>query len=327
MKMIRPTLLCTLFISALLTSGCLSRPALTDTNGKEIDKISSETVIALWPEGTAGINPKIEEQTRRGQGLYYNIHNPSLTIFRPQKPNGAALIIMPGGGYNVVAYSVEGLPTAKEFIKKGITIFILKYRLPTTKNANFKHPVPLMDAQRAIKLVRYHAESLQIDPQRIGIMGFSAGGHLASTAGTWFNKPIKTKGPIAETNCRPDFMMLIYSVTTILTKGAPHPFNERLIGKNAQPSLRKKLSNELNITASTPPTFLAHAKNDRGLPYQHSVMFHEILKKNGVKTSLKLYETGGHFAGFFDKKAGHDALNWMDDSIRWLREMDFIPQK
>ena len=316
----------TILFAALLISSGATTP-LIDTNGKVINEIKTKTVIALWPEGTEGINPAEEEKTRTGPNRFYNIHNPSLTLFKPQKPNGTSIIIIPGGGYSIVGFNLEGVPATQRFIQEGVTVFILKYRLPTTKNANFKHPVPLMDAQRAIKLVRYHAETFQIDPNRIGIMGFSAGGHLASTAGTWFNTPVKTDGEIGKINCRPDFMMLIYPVITTQAQGISHSCPKALIGKNSEPDLLKKLSNELNVTANTPPTFLAHAKDDRSVPPENSILFHDALKKHGVTTTLKLYETGGHFSGFFNKEAGHDALNWMDDCIKWLDEMKLLDGK
>ena len=314
-----------LLLTLFFTFSCTSMP-LIKLDGTKIDKLKDRTVIALWPKGTKGINPKKLEKKRQGENLFYDIHNPSLTLFQPEKPNGSAVIVIPGGGYSVVSFNLEGVPIATKLMEEGVTVFILKYRLPTTKS-EFKHPIPLMDAQRAIKIVRYHADTFNVDTKKIGLLGFSAGGHLASTAGTWFNKPVNSNGSIGKTNCRPDFMMLIYPVITTEGKGISHPCPKSLIGKKSEVGLLKKLSNELNVTVNTPPTFLAHAKDDQAVPAQNSILFHKALKKCGVETTIKLYKSGGHYTGFFDKKAGHDALNWMEDSLIWLREMKLIPKK
>ncbi|WDE97547.1 alpha/beta hydrolase [Lentisphaera profundi] len=315
---------CTL-ISVLTTFSCQTVP-LIDLKGDTIINIENRMVIALWPEGTEGINPTIAEKTHSGKNMFYNIHNPSLTLFKPKTPNGTSVIIIPGGGYGAVGFNLEGVPTAERLVKEGITVFILKYRLPTTKGVNFKHPVPLMDAQRAIKLVRYHADTFDIRSDQIGIIGFSAGGHLASTAGTLFNSPIQASDDIGKINCRPDFMMLIYPVITTQAKESCHPCTNSLVGKDSAPGLLKKLSNELNVTHDTPPTFLAHAKDDKGVPPKNSRLFHEALKKHGIRTTLKIYEKGGHYKGFFKKESDNDALNWMDDCVTWMHTMELLSE-
>ena len=210
-------------------TACHASP-LIDLSGNPVTEIRNETVIALWPEGTEGVKRGIPEE---GKNIIRNIHNPSLTIFKPEKPNSTAVIVMPGGGYGANGFYVEGVPTAQRLVEEGITVFILKYRIPATEGVNFKHPIPLMDAQRAIKLVRYHAETLKVNPDRIGIIGFSAGGHLASTAGTLFKKPLSTNDEIGKTSCRPDFMMLIYPLITTQGKGAT--LLKNLVGKNPDP--------------------------------------------------------------------------------------------
>ncbi len=312
------------FISATC---CGKTIPLIDVKGDKITNMGNKTVIALWPEGTEGVSTAIAEKTKRGKNIFYNIHNPNLTIFKPKTPNGTAVIVIPGGGYGAVGFNVEGVPTAERLVKEGVTVFILKYRLPTTKGMNFKHPVPLMDAQRAIKLVRYYADTFHINPKRIGIIGFSAGGHLASMAGTLFKNPVVANDAIGKTNCRPDFMMLIYPVITTQAKGFCHSCPKKLIGKNSELGLLKKLSSELNVTADTPCTFLAHAKDDRTVPPENSRLFHEALKKHGISTTLKIYEKGGHYSGFFKKGSGNDALKWIDDCVAWLYEMKLIPAK
>jgi len=315
--------LCMIMIVSIIICSC-SKISLIDKKGNVINDIKHKTVIALWPKGTDGINTKIKEKIRGEWDSHYNIHNPSLTVYVPKVPNGTSIIVFPGGGYVDVAYNAIGVPTAEMLIEEGVTVFVLKYRLPNTKGVDFKYPVPLMDAQRAIKLVRYNAAVFGLNPNRIGIMGFSAGGHLASIAGTMFHKPVSNKDAIDKISCRPDFMMLIFPVITTQAKPFIHNCPENLISENSDPNLLKQLSTELNVTVDTPPTFLAHAKDDIPVPHQNSVLFYEALKKNGVQTDLKLYNEGGHFVGFFDKKKGCDALNWINDVVLWLRNMKFI---
>ena len=283
---------------------------------------TSNPVIPIWPAGTAQVDPAIaEEVVPRDFELVRNIHNPNLTVFRPENPNGAAVVICPGGGYGVIASGLEGYPIAEKLNEAGITAFVLKYRLPTTKGAEFKHPVPLSDALRAIQWVRYHASEYKLDPKRIGIMGFSAGGHLAASAGTLYAKYSFGSDGIAQVSSRPDFMCLGYPVIST-QKGIAHGCVRHPLTAGFSPEQVAEMSCELNVTAQTPPTFLLHAKDDKGVLPQNSMVMHEALKQQGVPTELKLYEQGGH--GFGLGRKGTDSAQWLDDFIAWLSSMQIV---
>jgi acetyl esterase/lipase len=277
---------------------------------------TSSPVIPIWPAGTAQVDPSIpEEVVPRNFELVKNIHNPNLTVFRPENPNGAAVVICPGGGYGVIASGLEGYPIAEKLNEAGITAFVLKYRLPTTKGAEFKHPVPLSDALRAIQLVRYHASEYKLDPQRIGIMGFSAGGHLAASAGTLYAKYSFGSDEISKVSSRPDFMCLGYPVIST-QKEIAHGCVRHPLTAGFSPEQLAEMSCELNVTAQTPPAFLLHAKDDKVVLPQNSMVMHEALQQQGVPTELKLYEQGGH--GFGLGRTGTDSTQWSDDFIDWL---------
>ncbi len=283
---------------------------------------TSSPVIPIWPAGTAQVDPSIpEEVVPRNFELVKNIHNPNLTVFRPENPNGAAVVICPGGGYGVIASGLEGYPIAEKLNEAGITAFVLKYRLPTTKGAEFKHPVPLSDALRAIQWVRYHASEYKLDPQRIGIMGFSAGGHLAASAGTLYAKYSFGSDEISKVSSRPDFMCLGYPVIST-QKEIAHGCVRHPLKAGFSPEQLAEMSCELNVTAQTPPAFLLHAKDDKGVLPQNSMVMHEALQQQGVPTELKLYEQGGH--GFGLGRKGTDSTQWMGDFIAWLSSMQII---
>ena len=278
-------------------------------------------IIYLWPPGTNGINSSIKELIKPQGKRFHSIHNPSLEIYKPKSPNGLSIILCSGGGYNYVATGVEGKPTAEILNRKGITVFVLKYRLPNTKGVNFKHPIPLSDALRAIQLVRFHADSLNLNPKMIGIMGFSAGGHLASMAGTLFNKYAFGSDKISTVSSRPDFMCLVYPVIST-EKELAHSCINTLIDTLHNNPTSNDLSSELNVTKGTPPTFLVHAKDDKSVKYQNSIVMYEELKKQRIPTTLKLYKNGGH--GFGIGRENTDSVNWITDFLAWLIEMKYI---
>ncbi len=278
----------------------------------------SRPIIHLWPEGTAGVDASVaEEIVPRHFEVVKNIHNPTLTVFRPEKPNGTAVVICPGGAYSIIATGLEGYPVAEKLNEAGVTAFVLKYRLPTTEGADFKHPVPLYDALRAIQWVRYHTVEYELEADRIGIMGFSAGGHLAASVGTLYSEYNYGEDDISKVSSRPDFVCLGYPVITTregVANGciwAPLPAEH----SNEQ---SQELSCELNVNAQTPPTFLMHAKDDSGVLPENSVVLYEALKRNGVVTELKLYEQGGH--GFGLGRHGTDSTQWLEDFLYWLQE-------
>jgi acetyl esterase/lipase len=249
------------------------------------------------------------------------IDEPTLTYFPADKPNGTAVIVCPGGGYRKVCYGKEGIVIARWLNSLGITAFVLKYRLPAE---GYVHPIPLHDAQRAIRMVRGNARRYGIDPGRIGIMGFSAGGHLASTTGTHLNDGDSTaKDPIDRASSRPDFMILVYPVITFEAPYAHMGSRNNLLGQHRDDEqMVKMLSNNLQVTSRTPPNFLAHAKNDFKVPVENSTFFNQACKQAGVPSELKIYEKGGH--GFSLGRKGTDSKNWIADCEQWLRKNAFI---
>lgn len=277
--------------------------------------------IALWPPGTEGIDPSIPEEVKASR--VQNIHNPTLSIYRPEKPNGCAVVICPGGGYAVLSMVNEGTKVAEFLNSQGITAFVLKYRLPNTPGADFKDPVPLSDALRAIQWVRHHAAGFGIDPARIGIMGFSAGGHLAASAGTRYElAPDFGTDAVAQTSARPDFMALVYPVISTDETFA-HKCPRSLLPADAPPDALAAQSIEKLVTPETPPAFLVHAKDDGGVLPRNSEVMHETLRENGVASQLHLYEQGGH--GFGLGKPQHDASAWPAEFVAWLKSLTFIP--
>jgi acetyl esterase/lipase len=302
----------------MATFGCMGF-----VNAEDVGSFENRSVVSIWPEGTAKVDSSIaEEVTRREVLRLSNIHNPSLTIFRPEKPNGTAVVICPGGGYRIIAIEHEGYDVAERLNKVGITAYVLKYRLPTTKDAGFMHPIPMSDALRAVQWVRLHADDFGVDQHKIGLMGFSAGGHLTATAGTLFERYSIGSDAVAEMNARPDFMCLVYPVITT-QQGVAHGCAWAPIDPDKRDAQLHEMSCELNVTEQTPPTFFAHAKDDKVVKYQNSVLMHEALQAQGVSSELRLYEEGGH--GFGLGHAGKDSQQWSDDFIAWMRQLHFLP--
>lgn len=240
-----------------------------------------------------------------------------ITVHRAAKPNGAAMVICPGGGYGGLVTGAEGHGIAEWLNAHGITGVVLQYRLP--KGRAF---VPLLDAQRAIRTVRARATEWGIDPKRIGIIGFSAGGHLASTAGTHFDAgDVKVADPIERVSCRPDFMVLIYPVISMGEKGHAGS-RKNLLGAEPTPERIALFSNEQQVTAQTPPAFLAHAADDKVVPAVNSAMFHEALKAHGVESKYLELPSGGHGLNGY-KGPMWDA--WQTQSLEWLAAQKIIP--
>src|SRR5262245_35265996 len=239
-----------------------------------------------------------------------------ITVHRPEKPNGTAIVICPGGGYGTLVVGPEGHGIAAWLNKHGITGVVLEYRLPKGR----AH-VPLLDAQQAIRTVRASAKDWGLDPARIGIMGFSAGGHLASTAGTHFGTDqALAADAAARVSCRPDFMILVYPVITMGDKGHSGS-RTNLLGKTPDAKLIELFSNEKQVTAKTPPTFLAHAKDDRPVPPDNSRLFHDALRASKVPAEYLELPSGGHGLNGY-KGPMWDA--WQERSLAWLAEMKLV---
>ena len=279
----------------------------------------AQTIIPLYsneiPNSKAARDEETSEQ-RDGITIVSKISRPTLSIFLPakEKANGTAVVICPGGGYWVNALSHEGIDVAKRFNEMGVAAFVVKYRIPNDDTMLNRELGPLQDAQQAIRTVREHAKDWNIDVNRIGIMGFSAGGHLASTAGTHFETAvIPNAGNIS---LRPDFMLLIYPVISFNDKIAHMGSREQLIGKQPSPEKIAYYSNELQVTAKTPPTFLVHASDDEAVSSSNSVVFYESLLKYKVPAELHIYQKGGHGFGMNNKTTDDQ---WMDRCKNWMK--------
>ena len=239
---------------------------------------------------------------------------PTLTVYAPPKgkSNGTSVIICPGGGYRVLAALHEGSDIAKEFNKMGVTAFVLKYRIPDEKAQVDKSIAPLQDAQQAIRVVRKNAIMYGVNPNKIGIIGFSAGGHLAATASTHFLRPVGENAD--ETNVRPDFSILIYPIISFKEFGR-NSSSDQLIGKNPTTQMIDLYSNEMHVTKETPPVFLVHAGDDSSVPVKNSLVYYEACQKNGVQANLVIYSKGGHGFGLNNKSTKE---KWMDNVRNWM---------
>ena len=273
----------------------------------------AQSPIPLYPDGVPNSKPTPAVYIEKNdKGSISKVSIPMITPYLPEKDkaNGCAVIIFPGGGYVNLATEHEGKAIALEFNKIGVTAFIVKYRLPSDNIMVDKTIGPLQDAQRAIQMVRQGAATWGVDPKRIGIIGFSAGGHLASTAGTHFDKVIiDNKDNIS---VRPDFMMLIYPVISFGEK-AHVGSKENLIGKNAAQAQIDLYSNEKQVTANTPPTFLVHAEDDNAVPVQNALLIYEALLNANVKAEMHLFQAGGHGFGLKNPTSKELWFNWAKD--------------
>ena len=280
----------------------------------------SQTIIPLYKDSIPNSKPSPNEESSTYEGenkilIVHNVSRPSLTVFlQPkEKASGAAVIICPGGGYSILAASHEGYDVAKKLNEMGVAAFVLKYRIPDDKTMLNKEIGPLQDAQRAIQIVREEAVEWNINPSRIGILGFSAGGHLASTAGTHFNKAvIENKN---NTSLRPDFMVLVYPVISFTDSIGHIGSRDNLLGKNPSEEKIRAYSGELQVVANTPPAFLVHAGNDDVVKVQNSIRFYEAEQKNNIPAELHIYPKGGH--GFGMNNPTTKDL-WMERLKNWL---------
>jgi len=284
---------------------------------------AQEQPIPLYPNGVPNSKPapaNYVEKLDKVNGYWItDVTDPVITPYLPAKgaANGTAILIFPGGSYAGLASAHEGSDVAKEFNKIGVTAFVVKYRLPSDAIMVDKSKGPLQDAQRAIQLVRERAADWGISPHRIGIIGFSAGGHLASTLDTHFAKAVIDNPK--NISLRPDFAILVYPVISF-GPVAHVGSRENLIGKNPSPELLELYSNEKQITPDTPPTFLVHATDDDAVPVENSILFYEGLLKNKVKAELHIFEAGGHGFGLNNPKSSEHWFNW---AASWMAENGF----
>lgn len=286
---------------------------------------SQNLTLPLWADHIPN-NKNINELEIRDTAEIVRISNvqvPDIAVFLPAKKmsTGQAIVICPGGGYHRLAYDWEGTDIAKWLNSKGIAAIVLKYRLPISRNNLVPHLSPLMDAQRAIRLTRHHAQEWNVDTSKVGIMGFSAGGHLASTAGTHFDfGNTQATDPVDKWSSRPDFMVLVYPVITFIQTDKAHMGSRNaLIGEHPDPKLVELYSNELQVKSDTPPTFLIHAGDDTAVPVENSLLFYQALKNNNISAELHVYPTGGH--GFALGFGMGYLATWPERCADWLKSL------
>jgi acetyl esterase/lipase len=286
--------------------------------------VYSQTSVPLYRDvPNSKPAPSDYVETTGTNGWITKVTNPSLTAYFPEpgKANGAAVIVIPGGGYSGIANNHEGIDVAKKFVESGVTAFLLKYRLPDDRIMKDRAIGPIQDAQRAIQIIRERAVEWRLDTGRIGVIGFSAGGHLASTLGTHYDHSyIDNKRHV---NLRPDFMILVYPVIN-MGEYTHMGSKTNLIGKEANDQQVDRFSNEKQVRKTTPPVFLIHAQDDGAVPVQNSLLFYEQILKNSVKAEMYLYQQGGHGFGMYNKA---EKEQWMDRVLNWLDLNKFFAYK
>jgi acetyl esterase/lipase len=298
------------FIKAILifmvSIGCIH------AQNKEIELWSSEVPGSIEVDDYNEVYNENLDQLRK-------VVNPTLTMFVPENPNGTSIVICPGGGYAYLAIKKEGLKVAQWLNTLGITAFVLKYRLPSDDIMEDKSVGPLQDAQEAIRIIRRNAEKWQLNTERIGVLGFSAGGHVAATLSTHYKDGVYHVSDT--TSAKPDFTILVYPVISMDEKIGHQGSRNRLLGTNPSIALIEKFSNEKQIDSLTSPAFLVHASDDQGVPVENSLAYYLALKKNKISAELHLYQDGQH--GFGLGKIGTSQY-WTQQCELWLRTNKYI---
>jgi len=281
--------------------------------------VNAQQAISLYGGAIPGAKPTpadyVEETLTREDKIVRTskVSKPELYVYQPATPNGTAVIICPGGGYGILAIDKEGHDVAKKFQEIGVTAFVLKYRLPSDLIMKDKSTGPMQDALQAIYLVRKNAALWSVDPNKIGIMGFSAGGHLASSASVHYaDMKIDNQENIS---LRPSFSILIYPVINF--GQYTHAGSvKNLLGETPTDQQRKYFSSEYQVNAQTPPAFMVHANTDKTVPVQNSLRYNEALVKNGVSAELHAYQAGGHGFGLYNKTTKDD---WFERLKNWMQ--------
>lgn len=255
--------------------------------------------------------------------FYLSISRPTITVYKPAKqdPKRTAVIILPGGGYRGVSILKEGYNVARAFNEMGVTAFVVKYRTPSDKHMKDKRTGPLQDAQQAVATVRRDAAKWQIDPARIGVIGFSAGGHLAATTGTQFKSPVLSEWRSADV--RPDFLMLIYPVITFVDPAVHAGSRKMLLGDAPSAADMQRFSPQLKVSDDTPPAFLVHAADDETVPVANSIRFFEALQARKIPAELMIYPAGGHGYGL-NNATTQD--RWIERCRQWLQSQGWITE-
>ncbi|MCK0156893.1 alpha/beta hydrolase [Cellulophaga sp. F20128] len=289
--------------------------------------IAQNEIIPLWQGLVPNqkITKEVEQIVTKDIVIVSNVQKPTIEVYLPSKnnANGQAVLVFPGGGYGILAYDWEGTDIAKYLNSKGIAGIVVKYRLPNSKSLTERHTAPLQDAQRAMRLVRSNATKWNIDADKIGIIGFSAGGHLASTLGTHYKDTIyKSTDEIDKFSARPDFMALLYPVITFTDTVDMHKGSRNnLLGDLASnEKLNTYFSNELQVTEDTPPTFLVHATDDKAVPVENSLLFYKALKAKNVPVAMHIYPKGGH--GFSLALRNKHLSLWSSQLTDWMATLE-----
>jgi acetyl esterase/lipase len=289
-----------------------------------INAFNQTVTLKLWPDEIPGskTDPSYVEKITTTDGRITRcekVVNPDLTVFlpAPEKANGAAVLICPGGGYGVLAFDHEGNAIAEWLNDNGIAGIILKYRLPSDQIMLDKSIGPLQDAQEAMRVIRRNSAEWKINPAKIGVIGFSAGGHLASTLSTHYaEKVYEVKD---NTSARPDFSLLIYPVVSFDAEITHMGSRNNLIGMNPDEAKVKHFSNELQITPDTPPAFLVHSADDPAVPVMNSIGYFKGLQKNKIPVEMHIFQKGGHGYGLAPN--GGTQSSWPDLCIKWMKQM------
>lgn len=287
--------------------------------------LSQPIIISLW-EDTPPLQTNMEleeEQIQEDILRIRNVQKPTLEVYLPDKhyATGQGLLIFPGGGYSILAYEWEGTEFAKWLNSHGIAGIVVKYRLPLSESLTNPKEVPLLDAQRAIRMVRHHAGEWGLNQGQIGIMGFSAGGHLASTLSTQFDHHTERETDNIDTlPARPDFSILVYPVISFRDAGAHSGSRRNLLGESPSQEMIDRFSSEMNVTAETPPSFLVHSQDDQSVPVENSLLYYDALHRHGVKASMHIYPSGGHGFAFGTGKGSVEG--WVSVLLEWLKALD-----
>lgn len=289
--------------------------------GFSIMSQAQDYILPLWKDSIPNqrITSEQERSARTDILRLENVQKPTLTCFFPSDSMNTrkAVIICPGGGYRSLSFEMEGTDVAQWLKDKGINVFVLKYRLPTSKSLIIPHKAPIQDLQRAIRLVRSKAEAWNISENNIGVMGFSAGGHLASTLGVHYNTETYSHRDVLDSlHARPNFMALIYPVINMDAQFAHKGSVNNLLGQELSEALLKYYSNEKHIDALTPPTFLVHATDDQGVSVENSLKAYKNLKKANVPVEMHIFKEGGH--GFGMALKDKHLSSWLDLLYQWI---------
>lgn len=276
---------------------------------------AQQTVIPLWDKDAIPNQHKSDEKeitVVENVKKIKNVQEPTITVYLAPKEisKDIAVVICPGGGYGNLSIDYEGTNFALWLNSKGINAFVLKYRLPTSSSLITPHKAPLQDIQKALKIIKENATTYRINPNKVGVLGFSAGGHLAATSGTHFNS-IEDK---------PRFMALIYPVISMQDGITHNGSRKNLLGKDPSEELTNYYSNELQVTEQTSPTFLVHSTNDKAVPVENSIRFYSALIKNDVPVEMHIYPKGGH--GFAFGKNYEQLGLWTDLFYNWLMDLN-----